>query len=136
MAPRSPTGTVAHLLKGIDFPCDREGVVDYARRNNATQKALAALESIPEQRYASMAEVFTGLRLARLQREAEQPQPAEPPPEPPEYQEEMSNPPPQSLCSPVGCEEVLAPWMWPAQFTCAWIETMNRLLASMWWQGR
>ncbi|MBC7954121.1 MAG: alpha/beta fold hydrolase [Rhodospirillaceae bacterium] len=65
MAPRSPTGNIAHLLKGIDFPRDRMGVVEYARRNNASPSAISVLETLPDQQYFSMADVFRGVRQGR-----------------------------------------------------------------------
>jgi polyhydroxyalkanoate synthase subunit PhaC len=66
MAPRSPTGNIAHLLKGIDFPRGRLGVVDYARQHNAGPAAIAMLEALPDLQYFSMADVFHGVKEGRL----------------------------------------------------------------------
>ncbi len=55
------TATIAQVLSGIDFPADRQKLVDYARRNNAGQDVLDAITQMPEVEYSSMADVFKGV---------------------------------------------------------------------------
>lgn len=60
-APQSRTHDVAQALSGINFPCDKNSILEYARRNNASQEALQAIESLPAAQYTSMADVFKGV---------------------------------------------------------------------------
>lgn len=53
--------TLVQALEGISFPCDRTQLIDYARRNNLSDRTLAVLEEIPEGRYYDLGEVFTVL---------------------------------------------------------------------------
>ena len=50
--------TIAEALKGIDFPCGKSGLVEFARKQGADPGAVAVLEDLPERDYADMAEVF------------------------------------------------------------------------------
>jgi len=56
---------VAHALKGIDFPAERDGLVERARENNANEAILAALQQLEEQRFDSMSEVEMALGRIR-----------------------------------------------------------------------
>ena len=60
-APQSSTHDVAQALTGIDFPCDKNQILEHARRNNATKEALSAIENLPSAEYTSMADVFKGV---------------------------------------------------------------------------
>ncbi len=60
-APQSATHDIAQALAGINFPCNKNSIVEYARRNNASQKALEAIERLPSAEYSSMADVFKGV---------------------------------------------------------------------------
>jgi Protein of unknown function (DUF2795) len=51
---------VAHYLSGIDFPCQKDDLVEHARNNNADNAVLATLEDLPEGEYANMADVMKG----------------------------------------------------------------------------
>ena len=48
---------IAHALKGIDLPADRQQLVRHARGNRAGQEITSLLERLPEQQYRTMAEV-------------------------------------------------------------------------------
>lgn len=49
---------VAEVLKGMEFPADRQKCVDYAKKRNAPKEVVEALERMPEGKYASMAGVW------------------------------------------------------------------------------
>ena len=59
MGGRSPAN-IAHYLSGIDFPCNKEDLVEHARQNNADNEVLETLEDLPEGEYANMADVMKG----------------------------------------------------------------------------
>ncbi|BDT90457.1 hypothetical protein IFM12275_04330 [Nocardia sputorum] len=42
---------VQKYLSGVDYPCDREGIVSAARDNGADKDILNALEAIPDRTY-------------------------------------------------------------------------------------
>lgn len=129
----SPTASVAHVLRGIDFPCSRDSMLDYARRNNAEAEELDLLSAMPDRDYHSMAEVFHGLRVARLQADDGEIG-GTPPPEPKDFYEEISNPPPLSVPAPEPTQEVLAPWLWPWEMSMAWVQFALRL-QNLWWEA-
>ncbi|MEW5729698.1 MAG: DUF2795 domain-containing protein [Pseudomonadota bacterium] len=58
------TGAVAQALQGIDFPADKRKLVDYARRNNTDRDVMQVIERMPDEHYASMADVFKGVGRA------------------------------------------------------------------------
>jgi hypothetical protein len=55
------TATIAQVLSGIDFPCDKQSLVDYAQKQNADQEVVEAIRQMPESQYSSMADVFKGV---------------------------------------------------------------------------
>lgn len=55
------TATIAQALSGIDFPCDKQKLVDYAQNNNVDSEVLNAIRQMPEAEYTSMADVFKGV---------------------------------------------------------------------------
>lgn len=57
----SPTREAAKALEGIDFPADRNKIVEYARSRNLSGEALDWLQNLPNEQYASMADVFKGI---------------------------------------------------------------------------
>ncbi|MBW7851448.1 MAG: DUF2795 domain-containing protein [Rhodospirillales bacterium] len=63
LTPESPTREVARQLEGIDFPCDKQKLVEYARRKGANQDTVSVLEQLPNERYTSMADVFKGIGM-------------------------------------------------------------------------
>lgn len=63
LAPHS-TGAIAQSLSGIDFPANKSKLVDWARKNNADREVISVLESMPEEQYTSMADVFKGVGMS------------------------------------------------------------------------
>ncbi|MGA2079685.1 MAG: DUF2795 domain-containing protein [Holophaga sp.] len=61
---QSPSNLAQHL-KGIDFPCMKGDLIQRARKNQAAEPVLKALEAFPDRRYASMAEVMAGFGESR-----------------------------------------------------------------------
>jgi hypothetical protein len=61
---QSPTN-IAHSLSGIDFPCNKEDLVEHARKNNADDEVLEILEELPEGGYTNMADVMKSYGEAR-----------------------------------------------------------------------
>jgi hypothetical protein len=57
---KSPANIAKHM-KGIDFPADRNQVVNKARDNGAPQEVLDVLEKIPEKSYDNMADLMEGV---------------------------------------------------------------------------
>lgn len=130
----SPTTTIAHALKGVDFPCSREALLEYARRNEAAIDAIDLLSSMPERSYRSMAEVFRGIKRAREPEADDEPIAAEPPPEPEDFYKEIRDPPPLAMPAPEPhqTEIVLAPWLWPWDFAMRYWDWAWRLQTSWW----
>ncbi|WP_280243888.1 DUF2795 domain-containing protein [Nocardia abscessus] len=42
---------VQKYLSGIDYPCDRDGILSTAKNNGADKDVLDALEAIPDRTY-------------------------------------------------------------------------------------
>lgn len=49
---------IAEVLKGLDFPADKQQCVDYAKRRNAPKEVIEALERMPNVKFDSMAGVW------------------------------------------------------------------------------
>ncbi|MDA8188564.1 MAG: DUF2795 domain-containing protein [Dehalococcoidales bacterium] len=52
---------LAQFLGGIDFPCSKKDLINYARRKNAPKEVLDTLQGIPERTYNSMSDVMSGV---------------------------------------------------------------------------
>ena len=52
---------VEKTLTGIDFPANKEAILNKARENGAGDNEIKALEGLPEQEYADAAEVAQAL---------------------------------------------------------------------------
>ncbi|MBI5163393.1 MAG: DUF2795 domain-containing protein [Magnetospirillum sp.] len=61
LAKQSMPHDAAQTLAGIDFPCNKAKIVEYARSKNANQDLIKALDGMPDDQYTSMADVFKGL---------------------------------------------------------------------------
>jgi hypothetical protein len=48
------------LLKGIDFPATRDDLLEHAKKNHADKHVLEEIGNMPEQDYATMADVMKG----------------------------------------------------------------------------
>lgn len=53
--------SLTRALEGITFPCDRAQLIEYARLNKASSKALTALEAVPHRKFANMTEVLSAV---------------------------------------------------------------------------
>ncbi|MGE0225975.1 MAG: DUF2795 domain-containing protein [Acetobacteraceae bacterium] len=54
---QSPT-SIAHHLKGIDFPASRQDLETHARKNGADDEVLETIRAMPADRFATMADVM------------------------------------------------------------------------------
>jgi hypothetical protein len=52
------TAEVSQVLQGIDFPCSKQDVLNYARQHSAPQNVLDTLNKIPDGTYHSMAGIW------------------------------------------------------------------------------
>ena len=57
----SSTATIAQALSGVGFPANKKDLVEHARKNNADNDVIEALNEIPDEQYSSMADVFKGV---------------------------------------------------------------------------
>lgn len=57
MGGHSPSN-VTHHLKGIHFPAKKQDLVSQARHNKAPPEVMQEIEAMPEQDYASVAEIM------------------------------------------------------------------------------
>ncbi len=64
LARQSSTHDVAQALQGIDFPADKNKIVEYARKQNAKQDLIDVLDKMPNEQYTSMADVFKGIGMS------------------------------------------------------------------------
>ncbi|HLN23937.1 MAG TPA: DUF2795 domain-containing protein [Patescibacteria group bacterium] len=55
------TATIAQALSGIDFPANRQDLIEHAKKNNADAEVIQALKDVPDEQYTSMADVFKGV---------------------------------------------------------------------------
>ncbi|HIJ63714.1 MAG TPA: DUF2795 domain-containing protein [Rhodospirillaceae bacterium] len=55
------TATIAQALSGIDFPANKNDLIEHARRNNADKDVIQTLNEMPDEQYTSMADVFKGV---------------------------------------------------------------------------
>jgi len=51
---------VTTYLKGIDYPAQKEDLVQHAEKNGAEPEVLEVLKGMPEQEYGNMADVMKG----------------------------------------------------------------------------
>jgi len=56
--------TVAHFLKGIDFPAKKDDLVKHAKTQHADKDVLDVLNHMPEREYNNMADVMKGFGKA------------------------------------------------------------------------
>jgi len=60
MGGHSPSN-ILHHLKGIDFPADKNALVERAQKNEADQDILDIIRQMPDTQYQSMADVLKGV---------------------------------------------------------------------------
>lgn len=63
MGGQSPSN-IAHYLKGIDFPADKDDIIAYAEDNGAPEEVLDTLENLPDMEFDSMADLMQGVGQA------------------------------------------------------------------------
>lgn len=59
----SPTRNLAQSLEGIDFPVNKQSLIEYARNKGAKEEIVNQLNRMPEAEYTSMADVFKGFGM-------------------------------------------------------------------------
>lgn len=52
---------VAHYLKGTDFPAGKRAVLDHAKRKKAPKTVMHQLDTMPDRRFGSMAEIMQAI---------------------------------------------------------------------------
>ena len=55
------TAKVSQFLEGLDFPVNKQQIIDFAMDNNAPQDVLDILRQMPEGRYFSMAGIWEAI---------------------------------------------------------------------------
>ncbi len=58
------TAKISQFLEGLDFPANKQQIIDYAYDNNAPQDVLDMLKQLPEAIYYSMAGVWEAIGRA------------------------------------------------------------------------
>lgn len=51
-------------LAGVDYPVDKRQVIEYARKQEASQEVISALENIPEREYSDAQDLMSELPKA------------------------------------------------------------------------
>lgn len=64
--------SLVQALEGLDFPCDRAHVLEFADEHDISPRARDFLRRLPEQQYASMGELFAVLPSKGSLRKARQ----------------------------------------------------------------
>jgi hypothetical protein len=52
---------IAHNLRGVDFPAQKQSLVEQAKQNGAEDKVLDVIGSMPDGEYQDMADVMKGV---------------------------------------------------------------------------
>lgn len=63
---RTSMADVEHALKGIDFPKNKNEIVQYAQSNKASNEIVSDLQQLPDRTYnnaADVAQEFSGKRF-------------------------------------------------------------------------
>jgi Protein of unknown function (DUF2795) len=68
-------GNVTQSLSGINFPCQKENLIEHAEQNGAKNEMLELLRHMPEGIYNSMADVMKGYGKAYASRAQSGPDP-------------------------------------------------------------
>jgi len=62
MGGQSPSN-IAHHLKGIEFPADKQELIEYAEDNGAPDEVLEVLQQMPDKEYNSMSDLMHGVGI-------------------------------------------------------------------------
>jgi hypothetical protein len=57
--PRLLVQEIRKALKGIDFPAEKEDLIEYARDNGADPEIVEMLQGMPEEEFDSMSDVMS-----------------------------------------------------------------------------
>jgi len=57
MARGGMTAEIQQALKGMDFPADKQQLVQQAKQNNASQNVIQTIQKLPEQKFKSPTDV-------------------------------------------------------------------------------
>ena len=60
MGGHSPSN-ILHHLKGVDFPANKQNLIEQAQKNNAEGDIIDILRQMPDEQYQSMADVLKGV---------------------------------------------------------------------------
>ncbi|HTH16114.1 MAG TPA: DUF2795 domain-containing protein [Magnetospirillum sp.] len=60
MGGHSPSN-ILHHLKGVDFPADKQDLIQQAQKNNAEGDIIDIIKQLPDGQYQSMADVLKGV---------------------------------------------------------------------------
>ncbi|AKB82418.1 hypothetical protein MSBR3_1840 [Methanosarcina barkeri 3] len=63
---RASMADVEHALKGIDFPKNKNEIIQYAKQNNASNEIVSDLQDLSDRTYNNAADVakeFSGKKL-------------------------------------------------------------------------
>jgi hypothetical protein len=52
---------IEKYVKGIDFPCDKNQLIQHAKSNNAPDEILDFMQDLPDQEYGSAVDVARGV---------------------------------------------------------------------------
>ncbi|MBC7908365.1 MAG: DUF2795 domain-containing protein [Rhodospirillaceae bacterium] len=106
-----PARSLQQVLEGVQFPCGRSQLVEYARRNQVTARSLEALEAIPDRKYRDLSELFSALPSSRRATIAPAPQEEE------EEEEVIPNP----------VDAAMQVWLCGLQAWPEWVRLSQRL---------
>lgn len=56
---------ITKSLKGVDFPAEKEDLIEYARDNGADEDVIHMMEEMPEEEYGSMSDVMSAFGEAK-----------------------------------------------------------------------
>jgi len=51
---------ISKNMSGLDFPANKQNLIDYARNQKAREEVINTLQQMPDQDYGSMADVEKG----------------------------------------------------------------------------
>ncbi|WP_243789084.1 DUF2795 domain-containing protein [Saccharopolyspora gloriosae] len=63
--------TLQKSLSAVDFPADKEQLVDYARNNGADDGTVSALRAMPPAEYENLTEVVRSVPLDKAEEEGQ-----------------------------------------------------------------
>lgn len=55
---------IEKYIDGVDFPCQKNGLIQQAQSNHAPQEVMDVLKNTPDKEYSSAADLSKGLRQA------------------------------------------------------------------------